>query len=53
MRMEETGEPIIDPDAQPPAYDDFATLWQWLTFTWVSPVISIGELFADASMIFD
>lgn len=42
MPMEENDEPKPDSDGTLPAPDDHVTLWQWVTSTWVSPIIVIG-----------
>jgi hypothetical protein len=42
MPLDSNGEPRADEEGRPPALDDYVTLFQWLTFTWMSPFISIG-----------
>ncbi|KAF8598207.1 hypothetical protein BDV93DRAFT_498959 [Ceratobasidium sp. AG-I] len=34
----------VDEDGLHPSLEDHCTLWQWMTFTWVSPLISLGAL---------
>ncbi|KAG8762089.1 hypothetical protein FRC11_011215 [Ceratobasidium sp. 423] len=42
MPLSITGKPEVDEDGLLPALEDHCTLWQWMTFTWVSPIISLG-----------
>ncbi|CAE7216653.1 unnamed protein product, partial [Rhizoctonia solani] len=42
MPLTITGEPEADEDGLLPALEDYCTLWQWMTFTWVSPIITLG-----------
>ncbi|KEP50340.1 multidrug resistance-associated ABC transporter [Rhizoctonia solani 123E] len=42
MPLTIAGEPEINEDGLHPALEDNCTLWQWMTFTWVSPIISLG-----------
>jgi hypothetical protein len=35
-------EPTVDEDGLSPAKDDFVTLYQWLTFNWMSKFVAIG-----------
>ncbi|KAG8768254.1 hypothetical protein FRC12_005683 [Ceratobasidium sp. 428] len=42
MPLAITGEPESDEEGLLPSLEDHCTLWQWITFTWVSPIISLG-----------
>ncbi|CAE6421059.1 unnamed protein product [Rhizoctonia solani] len=42
MPLTIAGEPEINEDGLHPPLEDNCTLWQWMTFTWVSPIISLG-----------
>ncbi|CAE6396795.1 unnamed protein product [Rhizoctonia solani] len=42
MPLSLSGNPEVDEDGLLPALEDHCTLWQWMTFTWVSPIISLG-----------
>ncbi|KAH7334355.1 hypothetical protein B0J17DRAFT_770708 [Rhizoctonia solani] len=42
MPLSLSGMPEVDEDGLLPALEDHCTLWQWMTFTWVSPIISLG-----------
>ncbi|CAE6476012.1 unnamed protein product [Rhizoctonia solani] len=44
MPLSLTGKPEVDEDDLHPSLEDYCTLWQWMTFTWVSPIISLGVL---------
>ncbi|CAE6351129.1 unnamed protein product [Rhizoctonia solani] len=44
MPLSLTGKPEVNEDGLHPALEDYCTLWQWMTFTWVSPIISLGAL---------
>ncbi|KAG9074965.1 hypothetical protein FRC06_010351, partial [Ceratobasidium sp. 370] len=37
-----SGKPEVDAEGRLPALEDFCTLLEWVTFSWVSPLISIG-----------
>ncbi|CAE6437640.1 unnamed protein product [Rhizoctonia solani] len=42
MPLTISGDPEVDEDGLHPALEDHCTVWQWMTFTWVSPIISLG-----------
>ncbi|KAJ1301639.1 hypothetical protein OPQ81_008884 [Rhizoctonia solani] len=42
MPLSITGKAEVDEDGILPSLEDNCTLWQWMTFTWVSPIISLG-----------
>ncbi|KAG8739619.1 hypothetical protein FRC10_005390 [Ceratobasidium sp. 414] len=42
MPLRVSGEPEVDAEGRLPALEDFCTLLEWMTFSWVSPLISIG-----------
>ncbi|CAE6413166.1 unnamed protein product [Rhizoctonia solani] len=44
MPLSLAGKPEVNEDGLHPALEDYCTLWQWMTFTWVSPIISLGAL---------
>ncbi|KAG9119646.1 hypothetical protein FRC07_005246, partial [Ceratobasidium sp. 392] len=44
MPLSITGKPESDEEGLLPSLEDHCTLWQWITFTWVSPIISLGAL---------
>ncbi|QRV83260.1 ABC transporter [Ceratobasidium sp. AG-Ba] len=44
MPLNITGKPEKNEEDLLPALEDHCTLWQWMTFTWVSPIISLGAL---------
>ncbi|PWN50944.1 P-loop containing nucleoside triphosphate hydrolase protein [Violaceomyces palustris] len=35
--------PVVDRHGLPPPFEDYCTLWAWMTFTWVSPLIATGS----------
>ncbi|KAH7101149.1 P-loop containing nucleoside triphosphate hydrolase protein [Auriculariales sp. MPI-PUGE-AT-0066] len=41
-----SGPPMKNSDGQNPALDEWATVWQWATFTWVDPLITQGKKMA-------
>ncbi|KAG9084654.1 hypothetical protein FRC06_003960, partial [Ceratobasidium sp. 370] len=42
MPLDITAKPEVDDEGLHPSLEDYCTLWQWITFTWVSPIISLG-----------
>ncbi|KAG8678115.1 hypothetical protein FRC08_018062, partial [Ceratobasidium sp. 394] len=42
MPLRVSGKPEVDAEGRLPALEDFCTLLEWMTFSWVSPLISIG-----------
>lgn len=40
--MQINGRPEVNEEGLKPALDDYVNLWEWLTFSWMSPFISIG-----------
>ncbi|KAG8738112.1 hypothetical protein FRC10_007279 [Ceratobasidium sp. 414] len=42
MPLDITANPGVDEEGLHPSLEDHCTLWQWITFTWVSPIISLG-----------
>ncbi|CAE6397156.1 unnamed protein product [Rhizoctonia solani] len=43
MPLESFGEPNVDAEGRPPALEDHCTLLQWITFSWVSPLVALGS----------
>ncbi|KAF8339574.1 uncharacterized protein EI90DRAFT_3151078 [Cantharellus anzutake] len=41
--MHLNGKPEVDEEGLKPALDDYVNLWQWVTFSWMNPFISIGR----------
>lgn len=44
MPIHLNGEPTIDEAGLLPAMDDFVTLYQWLSFSWMTDFVSIGAV---------
>ncbi|KAF8594789.1 hypothetical protein BDV93DRAFT_501773 [Ceratobasidium sp. AG-I] len=44
MPLSAIGQPEVAEDGLLPSLEDHCTLWQWMTFTWISPLISLGAL---------
>ncbi|QRV95975.1 ABC transporter [Ceratobasidium sp. AG-Ba] len=42
MPLRVAGKPEPDAEGRHPALEDYCTLLEWMTFSWVSPMISIG-----------
>lgn len=42
MPVHDNGEPTVGEDGLLPAMDDFVTLYQWLTFNWMTKFVAIG-----------
>ncbi|CAE6492879.1 unnamed protein product, partial [Rhizoctonia solani] len=42
MPLESFGDPTVDPEGRLPALEDHCTLLQWITFSWVSPLVALG-----------
>ncbi|KAG8717175.1 hypothetical protein FRC09_014648 [Ceratobasidium sp. 395] len=42
MPLNVFGKFYDDEDGNAPSLEDQCTLWQWISFTWISPLISIG-----------
>lgn len=42
MPIHLNGEPTVDEDKLLPAMDDFVTLYQWLSFNWMTDFVAIG-----------
>ncbi|CAE6340042.1 unnamed protein product [Rhizoctonia solani] len=43
MPLESFGKPIVDAEGRLPAFEDHCTLLQWITFSWVSPLVALGS----------
>ncbi|CAE6455347.1 unnamed protein product, partial [Rhizoctonia solani] len=43
MPLESFGEPKVDAEGRLPALEDHCTLLQWITFSWVSPLVALGS----------
>ncbi|KAF8331910.1 uncharacterized protein EI90DRAFT_3154324 [Cantharellus anzutake] len=41
--MHLNGKPEVDEEGLKPALDDYVNLWQWVTFSWISPFVSVGR----------
>ncbi|KAG8716744.1 hypothetical protein FRC09_015283 [Ceratobasidium sp. 395] len=42
MPLRVSGKPEVDAEGRLPALEDYCTLLEWITFSWVSPLIAIG-----------
>ena len=42
MPIHSNGEPAVDEEGLLPAKDDFVTLYEWLTFNWMTNFVAIG-----------
>ena len=40
--MQLNGTPEVNEEGLKPALDDYANLWEWLTFSWMTPFVSLG-----------
>ncbi|KAF8697734.1 P-loop containing nucleoside triphosphate hydrolase protein, partial [Rhizoctonia solani] len=43
MPLESSGDAQIDAEGRTPALEDHCTLLQWITFSWVSPLVALGS----------
>ncbi|CAE6470415.1 unnamed protein product, partial [Rhizoctonia solani] len=43
MPLESFGEPTVDAEGRLPPLEDHCTLLQWMTFSWVSPLVALGS----------
>ncbi|CAE6451725.1 unnamed protein product [Rhizoctonia solani] len=43
MPLESIGEPTVNAEGRLPALEDHCTLLQWITFSWVSPLVALGS----------
>ncbi|KAG8730641.1 hypothetical protein FRC11_006220, partial [Ceratobasidium sp. 423] len=43
MPLESFGDPAVDAEGRLPALEDHCTLLQWITFSWVSPLVALGS----------
>ncbi|CAE7143619.1 unnamed protein product [Rhizoctonia solani] len=43
MPLGSFGEPTVDTEGRMPALEDHCTLFQWITFSWVSPLVALGS----------
>ncbi|CAE6439243.1 unnamed protein product [Rhizoctonia solani] len=43
MPLESFGDAQIDAEGRTPALEDHCTLFQWITFSWVSPLVAMGS----------
>ncbi|KAH7322247.1 ABC transporter type 1, transmembrane domain-containing protein [Rhizoctonia solani] len=44
MPLESFGEPTVDAEGRLPPLEDHCTLLQWMTFSWVSPLVALESL---------
>ncbi|KAG9087260.1 hypothetical protein FRC07_012868, partial [Ceratobasidium sp. 392] len=42
MPLRISGKPEVDAKGRLPALEDYCTLFEWITFSWVSPLIAMG-----------